>query len=226
MFGNITAIIPAYNEQAHIEKTIRALKDLRPVNQVIVVDDGSNDRTSDILSQISDIEVVKNNRNYGKGYSVKKALDHTRNGHVLLIDADLGESASEAEKMISALNRTDTVMIIGALPNPSVKGGIGIVKTLSRSSLYLLTAQDVPMLLSGQRLLPVHFIKSLDLPDRFGLEFKLTLEAIKKGVKIIEIPVDMQHRETANNIRGFWHRGRQCADILNVVRKEYRSLKH
>ncbi len=225
MSASITAIIPAYNEAERIEATILAVRGLPAVGQTIIVDDGSKDSTCSILEKIKGIEVIRNQKNRGKGYSVGRALKHAENSIVLLIDADLGETAAEAEKMISAFQSSGSIMVIGALPSPSVKGGIGIVKSLSRNSFYMLTAREVPTLLSGQRLMPADFIRSFELPERFGLELALTLEAARRGLEIVEIPVNMQHRETTNTIQGFWHRGRQCADILRVVRSEYRNMK-
>jgi hypothetical protein len=64
------------------------------------------------------------------------------------------------------------------------------------------------------------FLKSIDLPDGFGLEFKITLEGVRRGFEIMEVPVDMHHRETGRDIKGFLHRGRQCLDILSLVSKE------
>ena len=54
--------------------------------------------------------------------------------------------------------------------------------------------------------MPLDFIRNIELPSGFGLEFKITLEAVRKGYEVIEVPVNMRHRETGCNVSGFVHR--------------------
>ena len=96
----------------------------------------------------------------------------------------------------------------------------------SSGYLWLLQGYELPECGSfdGQRVLPLDFLKSIELPSGFGLEFKLTLEAVRRGYEVIEVPVDMRHRETGRNISGFMHRGKQCIDIIDIIRNEMKRL--
>jgi hypothetical protein len=147
-------------------------------------------------------------------------LDHVTGKFVALLDADLCESASEVKKLIQRIKPGEKSIIIGKLPAPRRKGGFGIVRKISKRGFHALTSRNVDSLLSGQRILPLNFLKSIDIPDGFGLEFKITLEGVRKGYELIEIPVDMRHRETGRDIRDFLHRGKQCLDILCLIRSE------
>lgn len=220
MGENISAIIPAYNESSCILQTLESIKDIETIKEIIVVDDGSTDSTYQLLKPLKGIILLHVEHNKGKGNAVRYALNHVTSQLVALLDADLGESASEINKLIGHIKPDEKAIIIGRLPASTKKGGFGMLKRISGSSFQTLTSRRVDSLLSGQRILPLDFLTSIDLPDGFGLEYKITLEGVRKGLEIIEVPVDMQHRESERNIKGFIHRGRQCFDILSIVRNE------
>lgn len=220
MGEDVTVVIPAYNEQSRILRTLESLKGIEGIKEIIVVDDGSTDSTYQMLKQVQGIKLLHIESNRGKGNAVRSALDHVSGKFVALLDADLCESASEVIKLIRHVRPEEKSIIIGKLPAPKKKGGFGFVRKISERGFYALTSWKVDSLLSGQRILPLDFLKSIDLPDGFGLEFKITLEGVRKGYKLIEIPVDMHHRETGRNIRDFIHRGKQFRDILCLIRSE------
>jgi glycosyltransferase involved in cell wall biosynthesis len=220
---NISVIIPAYNEQDRILKTLDSLKGIERIKEIIVVDDGSTDSTYQVLKPLEDIKLLQIRYNKGKGNAVRYALDYVSNDLVALLDADLCESASEVQKLIDSVKPGEKAIIIGRLAPPQKKGGFGIVKKVSCSGFKALTSQKIDSLLSGQRILPLDFLKSIDIPNGFGLEFKITLEGVRKGFELIEIPVNMTHRETGKDFTGFLHRGKQCLDIINLIRSEMKQ---
>lgn len=220
MGKNVSVIIPAYNESDYILRTLESLKGIESIKEIIVVDDGSTDCTYKLLKPVRSITLLQNEYNSGKGSAVRHALNHVNNKYVALLDADICESASEIYKLIDCLNFCEKSIIIGRLPAPEKKGGFGIIKGLSGKCFKAMTSKSVDSLLSGQRILPLDFIRSIELPSGFGLEFKITLEAVRKGYEVIEVPVNMRHRETGRNISGFIHRGKQCIDIFDIIRNE------
>ena len=217
MGENVSVIIPAYNEQNRIQRTLDSLKGIDMINEIIVADDGSTDMTYMELKDRRDIVLLHTDKNKGKGEAVKRAIRHVKNNNVVLLDADLCETAAEAAKLISYIEPDKRRIIIGRLPSPVKKGGFGIVKSISDHGLYLLTGRHVLSLLSGQRVLPLEFLRSFELPAGFGMEFKITLEALRQGYELLEVPVNMKHRESQRDIKGFVHRGRQCHDIVEVI---------
>lgn len=225
MGENVSVIIPAFNEQARILQTLESLKDIEEIKEIIVVDDGSTDSTYQLLKRTNGIKLLRIENNKGKGNAVRYALDYVSNSFVALLDADLCDSASEVKKLIERIRPEEKTIIIGRLPAPRKKGGFGIVKRISGRGFYALTKRRLDTLLCGQRILPLDFLRSIDFPDGFGLEFKLTLEGVKLGYELIEVPVDMRHRETGRDINGFLHRGKQCLDIMSLIRNEMRSSK-
>lgn len=222
---NVSVIIPAYNEQFRILKTLESLKGIPSIKEIVVVDDGSTDSTYRLLKGRDGIKLLHIDRNKGKGNAVKYALDHVTENIVALLDADLCESASEVQKLIEQVKPGDKAIIIGKLEAPRTKGGFGIVKKISGSGFYALTSKRIDSLLSGQRILPAELLRSIELPDGFGLEFKITLEGVRRGFEFIEVPVNMRHRETGRDIRGFIHRGKQCLDIIRLIGNEMLTCK-
>lgn len=220
MDENVTAVIPAFNEENQILDTVNALKLVNGISKIIVVDDGSTDRTFDIVKNINDIQVIRNEKNKGKGYAIKTALQYVTSRFVLLVDADLGSSALEMKNLVENKKISSRVMLVALYPKPSRKGGFGLVKKLSQIGLQILTSQASESSLSGQRLIYTDFLRNIDLPDNFGFEFKMTLEALKNKIDIKEVPLKIQHRETGRNLKGFLHRGKQFSDIFKVVIKE------
>lgn len=220
MGENVSAIIPAYNESSCILQTLESIRNMEVIKEIIVVDDGSTDNTYQLLKPLKDIILLHIENNKGKGNAVRYALNYVTSQLVVLLDADLGESASEVSKLLEHIKPEKKAIIIGRLPAPKKKGGFGILKRISGSSFQALTSRRVDSLLSGQRIIPLDFLRSINIPDGFGLEFKITLEGVRKGLEIIEVPVDMRHRESGRNIRGFMHRGKQCLDIVSTIRNE------
>lgn len=221
MDENVTAVVPAYNEGKRIVETIEALKSIDRITQIIVVDDGSKDGTYEILQSYDGIELMTSLINRGKGYAVSMALPNVINRYVLLADADLCGSAVELEKLTQYPLVGQNSMLVAVYPKPLKKGGFGLVKKLAGTSLHMLTGKSSSSVLSGQRLIYTDFLREIKLPDRFGLEFKITLEALRKDIPIIEVPLEIRHRETGRDIRGFVHRGRQFTNILKVVVREW-----
>ena len=92
----VAALIPAHNEADRIAATVAATRAVNAVSRVIVIDDGSSDATAEIARQAG-AEVLRLDRNLGKGGAMQAGLELVRNDieAVVLLDADLGDTASE-----------------------------------------------------------------------------------------------------------------------------------
>jgi len=97
MFQNypkIAAIIPAFNEEKTINQVVKAVKQVELINQIIVVDDGSIDRTAKIARQAG-AEVISLPQNQGKGQAMQKGVNYSQAEIIVFIDADLINLSSE-----------------------------------------------------------------------------------------------------------------------------------
>lgn len=217
MESRVDVIIPAYNECDRIENTVEAIKCIENVGKIIVVDDASTDGTADIVEKL-DVTLVRMKQNGGKGKAIREGLRLLENEAVALIDGDLGSSARELSKLMLPVLEGNADFTIAKFGKAKKKGGFGLVKQLAKKGVYFYTKQEIDTTLSGQRVYRREVVDSISyIPDRFGIEVAMTVEALRQGYKLVEVEVEMTHAETGRDISGFVHRGRQFWDILKTL---------
>lgn len=217
IFKTVTVIIPAYNEEEIIADTVSSAQLIPGIVQVLVIDDGSGDRTAETAEK-SGAEVVVLNQNVGKGGALNYSANYLRGDLVVILDADLGKSASKATALVGPVLTGEADMAIAVFPGSNKKGGFGLAKKLAGSGITYFTGMLLDAPLSGQRAMHRRvFLESLPLAGGYGVEVHLTVKARMKGYRIIEVPVNMFHKETGRNIKGFIHRGKQFYHVARTL---------
>ncbi|MBD0273549.1 MAG: glycosyltransferase [Acetobacteraceae bacterium] len=235
-------IIPARNEADRIAATVRAARALPGVAGVIVVDDGSTDATGSEAGA-SGATVLRHPRNRGKAAALETGADAIganatgadatgvdatgvdaapENGLLLFLDADLGDTAGEAARLIEPVRRGAADMTIAQFPHvPGRGGGRGLVLRLARWGVRRFTGQAVHAPLSGQRCLTrAAFAAARPLAAGFGVEVALTIAVLRAGFRVLEVPTQMDHRVTGNDAAGKRHRARQLRDVARALLRE------
>jgi len=213
--GQITVIVPAYNEASRIAATITAARTLPGVLRVIVVDDGSADNTKGI-AEATGAMVVRHERNRGKAAAMESGVAAvTDESALLFLDADLQETAQEAAKLIEPILRDEADMTIATFPvRPGTGGGMGFVVKLARWGIQRTTGRTMAAPLSGQRCLRRDALqKALPLATGFGVETALTIDVLRSGYRLVEVPTEMSHRVTGGDWRSRLHRLRPWRDV-------------
>ncbi|MDI6711343.1 MAG: glycosyltransferase family 2 protein [Bacillota bacterium] len=218
----VSVIIPAYNEAGRIGETIRAVRGIAEVEEILVVDDASSDQTTAEASAAG-ARVVRQDFNQGKGAALSRGIREARGDILVLLDADLGASAAEARKLILPILAGKADLTVARFPRARRKGGFGLVKGLARRGIRYFTGLEMESPISGQRALRKNVAPSiLPLAPGFGAEVAMTIAAARAGLRVQEVPTNMTHRETGRDLAGFWHRGRQFADIARTLWHCYR----
>ena len=117
----VTVVIPAYNEQEHIADTIRAVKKRGFAEEIIVVNDGSQDSTGE-RARAEGVTVLDLNPNQGKGEALNSSIPYINGEIVVFLDADLGECAGQGELLIKPVMEGQADLAVARFPDLARKG--------------------------------------------------------------------------------------------------------
>lgn len=219
MGATVSIVVPAWNEERRIGATLEALHRLRgdsaePLwQELIVVDDGSTDKTADEAARWATV-VIEHDRRLGKGAAMRSGWMKANGDIVLFADADLEQSAVHLAALLEPVMSGAADMAIARFAAPPANGGFGIVRRFAGSGIYKLTGLRFEAPLSGQRAVRRELLRQAGrLPEGFGIEVGLTIDAARLGYRICEVGLPLVHRETGKTWSGFWHRGRQFVAV-------------
>jgi glycosyltransferase involved in cell wall biosynthesis len=212
----VSIIIPAYNEESRIGKTLSSLRNEEWIREVIVVDDGSKDQTSGEAKKWTK-HVIKLPRNGGKALAIEKGCQYASSPILLFLDADLEHSAALAKMLVQPIWLEQAEMTIAIFP-PSVNGGFGMVKDFASWGIYKKTGRKLQAPLCGQRALKKDVLEACYQGDKgFGIEVGLALDFLSSGYRVQEIEVGFTHRETGRRLSGFYHRMKQGVSVCQSL---------
>jgi glycosyltransferase involved in cell wall biosynthesis len=223
---SVAAIIAAKNEAPRIASTVRAVHRIDGVEVVIVVDDGSSDETARLAGEAGAV-VVRHPRNRGKAAAMatgaraaaelEKAVAPVSGQarRLLFIDADLGDSAANMAVLVGPVASGKADMTIAVLPpQETAGGGHGFVVRLARNGIHALTGWTATQPLSGMRCLSREaFEAASPLARGWGAEVGLTVDVLGAGLRVLEVPCELQHRVTGSDWAGQIHRAKQYRDV-------------
>ncbi len=187
----VSAIVPAYNEAERIGHVLTPLKRAPLVEEIIVVDDGSEDETADIARKMG-VKVLVLSGNLGKAAALDHGVRHARNPVLLFLDADLvGLKAAHVQELIAVYAREGADMAVGVFKNGRFNTDL---------------SQTVAPYLSGQRVLSkamwervCEYVEDMD----FGVEITLKKLAFKEGWRVVKVKLDGVTHVMKEEKRGF-----------------------
>jgi glycosyltransferase involved in cell wall biosynthesis len=229
----VVALVAARDEADRVGDTVRALRSIDAVDAVVVVDDGSRDATSSV-ALAAGAAVLHRGRSAGKGGALEAALRQlsppgppARSGGLsppgppaaadvwLLADADLGGSAAGLGPVLEPVLAGRADLAVATFPEGAGGGGLGTVRRMSARVVRLLCGFQAREPLSGQRAISARALAAVrPIARGFAVETAMTIDAVRAGLRVVEVPADLENRLTARSVRGFAHRGRQGLDIL------------
>ena len=222
--SGFSIIVPCFNEENGVEQTFRhleeGLKNQGP-HEILMVDDGSSDKTLEILAEISEKHensyVISSKRNRGYGAALKLGIQRSKFDTIVITDADGTYPAESIPDLLEIFLKEDADMVVGARTGKSVtKSRLRAIPKffLNHYSQWIVN-HDIPDLNSGLRV----FKKSIAqrfisiLPDGFSFTTTITLSMLANFYKVEFYPINYHERIGNSKIRPV----RDTLKFLNLI---------
>jgi len=231
----LSIVIPAYNEAARIDASLAAVANyVRAKNlsaETIVVDDGSTDSTAAIASRRCETRVLRNERNRGKGFSVRRGVLEARGELILFSDADLSAPIEEADKLLSALESSGADAAVGS--RALERKLIGVHQSWLREwggrffnlLVRVFTGLRIHDTQCGFKLFRRRTTRhafELQRVERFGFDPEILFLIHRLGGKVIEVPVRWNH-DPATRVRYLRDSIHMTLDLLALRWRAWRG---
>jgi glycosyltransferase involved in cell wall biosynthesis len=196
----LSIVIPVYNEEKTILEIISSVKAQPYEKEIIVVDDGSTDKTAELLSAQNDpaIKIISYKPNRGKGYALRQAFQKATGDIVIIQDADLEYYPDEYGLLIEKIvqDKADAVYgtrFVGSHRVFYFYHFLGnFILNMAANVILNTTLSD---LMTGAKAFRAPVIKSLKLcANRFGIEVEMTAEIFRRKYRVYEVPISYSGR--------------------------------
>ena len=227
----LSIIIPCFNEEGTIKEIIEKITSLKDIEkEIIVIDDNSTDKSKSILqNDLKDKidQLILNDQNYGKGYSIRQGINKSSGDIILIQDADLEYDPIDYYKLLKPIKKGLADVVYGS----RFLGGeerrvlyfwhtIGNkFLTFLSNMLSNLNLTDVEV---GYKVFKSEVIKNIILKEnRFGFEPEITAKIAKKNLKIYEVGINYFGRTYSEGKKITWKDGisaLKCILVYNLFK--------
>jgi glycosyltransferase involved in cell wall biosynthesis len=222
----LTFIVPVYNEAATVAQVLDRVKALPVPKQIIVVDDGSTDGTSEVLSAWREREggLVIRQPNRGKGAAIRAAIPHVEGDIVVIQDADGEYDPVDVPRLVEPIARGAADVVFGSRLSGGQPQRVHLFwHLLGNRFLSLLTNVLFNTTLSdmetGYKAFRADVLKSLELRENgFGIEPEITGKVCKNRCRIYELPIAYYGRGYSEGKKITWKDGFRAIGVLLAVR--------
>jgi glycosyltransferase involved in cell wall biosynthesis len=222
MAPQLSILMPVYNEVATVERAVAAVLDaeLDVTTEVVLVDDGSTDGTSQVLEAADwpdgRVRVLRHAQNQGKGAAVRTALAEARGEFATIFDADLEYEPEDLSELLPPLldGTTNAVFGVRAFDGFTSHSYLYVLGnrlvTLAANVLFNVYLKD---LMTMHKAIRTDVFRSLPLKERgFAIEPEIAARLLQRGERIFEVPVRYKARATEEGKKLTW------VDGLRVLR--------
>jgi len=213
----LSVVVPVFNERNTLVEVLRRMRAVELPDEIereiIVVDDGSNDGTRDVLRQLGDstVRIVLHDKNQGKGAALRTGFAHATGDFVLVQDADLEYDPEDWPKLLNPVIRGRARVVYGSRftgerRNMLLLHWIGNrFLSMTTNVLYNTTLSDME---TCYKLIERGLIEDMHLQsNRFDIEAEISAKILKRGVRIYEVPISYSGREFDEGKKITWRDG-------------------
>ena len=220
----LSVLVPVYNEERTLEEVVRRVCAFPMAKEIILVDDGSQDRSREILTRLRDanqlaqdplnqIRIFFQERNQGKGAALKTALEHVTGEIILVQDADLEYDPADYPALIEPIEKGLADVVYGTR---FAGGGAhrvfffwhsmgNRILTLLSNMLSNLNLSDMEV---GYKVFRAQVLEGIELKSRrFGFEPEITMKLAKKRCRFYEVPISYHGRTYEEGKKITWKDG-------------------
>ena len=219
----LSIVVPVYDERGTIEQVLNRLLEVPYEKEIIAVDDGSTDGTSEVLDRFShpEMKILRHEKNMGKGAALRTGFAEVSGDIVIIQDADLEYDPDDYPKLLGPIldNHADVVYGSRFLGGPHRVllfwhyAGNKLITLLSN----IMTNLNLTDMETGYKVFRAEVVKGLNLKaERFGCEPEITAKVAKRGYRIYEVPISYYGRTPNEGKKITWKDG--IAALLHIIR--------
>jgi glycosyltransferase involved in cell wall biosynthesis len=225
-YQRLSVVIPVFNERNTVGEAIRRVRDAPlPIDrEIIVIDDGSDDGTRDILNRLRDstVRVISYPNNRGKGAAVRRGIEEAKGDVIVVHDADLEYDPRDFGKLLRPLLEGQARVVYGSRftgerRNMFFWHWVGNrFLSLVTNVLYNTTLSDME---TCYKMFDAELLRSLRLTaNRFEFEPEVTAKVLRLGERIWEVPITYAGRELHEGKKITWRDGIPALKVLVTTR--------
>jgi glycosyltransferase involved in cell wall biosynthesis len=214
-YRKLSVIVPVYNERNTVAEIVRRMRavELPLEREIVIVDDGSDDGTRHVLSQLADstIRVVLHDHNRGKGSAIRTGLAQATGDLVLIQDADLEYDPDDWPRLLAPALKGRSQVVYGSRFTGERRNMLFLhwvgnrFLSLVTNVLYNTTLSDME---TCYKLFDRSLLNDIQLrAERFDFEPEVTAKVLRRGIRIYEVPISYSGREFAEGKKITWRDG-------------------
>jgi glycosyltransferase involved in cell wall biosynthesis len=214
-FRTLSVIVPVFNERSTVAEIVRRMRSVElPIErEIVVVDDGSDDGTGAVLTQLRDstVRVIAHPQNRGKGAAIRTGLESATGDLVLVQDADLEYDPEDWPRLLAPVLKGRARVVYGSRFTGERRNMLFLhwvgnrFLSLVTNVLYNSTLSDME---TCYKLFDRRVLDGIRLhADRFDFEPEFTAKVLRRGIRIYEVPISYAGRELSEGKKITWQDG-------------------
>ncbi|MFO7584954.1 MAG: glycosyltransferase family 2 protein [Anaerolineales bacterium] len=200
---NLSVIIPVYNEKNTVQEIVRRVQATGLVWEILLVDDGSQDGTRDILAEMDgkdNVRVILHEKNQGKGAAVRTGLQNARGDVFLIQDADLEYDPRDYPALLKPIEEGVADVVYGSrflgAPHRAILFWNMVANKLLTLMTNILYNNILTDMETGYKVFKREVVQDMKLrANRFDFEPEFTAKILKRNVRLYEVPISFNPRE-------------------------------